>query len=186
MRDIWDTPASVIRQLAANLNTDASGLATILNNASDEERERLLNEADAPLQARKQMERSDRFFASAGHVQRGEGGYAWLTCSAEGCIVQPHDSNGLPVQVNLRRWWCGRHADQAQPGDAEPWQSPIAVGPFGLIDTEREAIERAQAEREEARLKACRELERQEREQLARDLPPMDDSPWLPSGPGWS
>jgi hypothetical protein len=186
-RDIWDAPAALIRQLKVNTGARTSGeLADILERASDAERTALIDQADAPLQARKQLEERDRYFASAGHVERGEGGYGFLICSAENCIARPTNPNGLPMQVNVKRWWCERHKARAQAGDDAAWAPPFAVGPTGgLIDVERDRAEADQAEREQRRREARHKLEREEREAYAREMPPPDDAPWLPSGAGW-
>ena len=185
MRDVWKTSGSVLRQLAANLNVDADGLGEILDNASPDERERMLNSADAPLQAQRARE---QFQASHTHlVERDETGCAWQSCGYPTCATQPLDPNGLPVKSPLVQWWCSVHKAGAPAEDLEAWRPPYALDPAtGLwVDTAREAIEHEQAEREQRQREARRAMEQAEREQYARDLPPMDDSPWLPSGPGW-
>jgi hypothetical protein len=125
-RDVWDAPASVIRQLKLNTGArNATELAAIVNAATDSEREQMLNQADAPMQARLEHE---QFQSSHGHLtERGADGGAYQLCPA--CGAYPAGSNGEPVPSPLRRWWCSIHQDQAADGDLEPWTPGYAIDP---------------------------------------------------------
>ncbi len=184
MRDVWDAPASVIRQLKLNVGARTVGeLGDILDRATPAERERLIDAADAPLQAQRQAEHFERWAAGTGHLSRDEHGHAWQTCPR--CGAQPRNESGLPVASPLKRWWCDLHRSEAPPGDLEIWTSPIVMSAAGMIDTEREAIEAAQAERERERLEARRAAQQAEREAEAATMPASNSSSWRPSGRGW-
>jgi hypothetical protein len=189
MRDVWNTSGSVIRQLAANLSVDADGLADVLNDASDAKRERLLTEADAPLQAKLEQQRYQAAANSSDLEHREDGGYALLACAEPDCAAFPLGDHGEPRMLNIRRWWCERHRHLSQPEDDTPWSPGFGYDPQSgaLLDLERDRVERAQAERDEQRLAAQRANERAEREAEAALLGPDDnDAYWQPSGPGWT
>ncbi len=189
-RDIESVTPAMAHALVRRFGS-TSAAADALTDCSDVERERLLNEVDEPLQIRLRQEHHDAYVASAGAhgvVHRDIAGFAYLGCGHEGCAEQPTNSWGNPEPVNIRKWFCKLHADEAAPGDSDPWTAPIGIDPRsgGLIDLEAQAIERQQAERQERQLTAQRELERQDAAAQLAQMPPSEEpNPW-PTGAGWT
>lgn len=184
-RDVWTIDTATARRLVAGFGGDTLAAADALTDATPEERARLIDAADEPLQARRQLEDFAAVAASRGNVERDEAGAAFLTCSHEDCPEYPRDERGNPMVLNVRKWWCDRHADQAAPGDSEQWTPPLALDQHGgLVDLEEQALERQHAEHLERQSQARAAVRRAQAEVDAKELP--DQSHWAPSGPGWS
>ena len=177
-RDGWvfTTPGHVVRQLAVDVGA-ATGdeLGAAVDGSPEPERRRLLDRADRAGHARRQHEAFQAVAASAGHVERGPDGAAFLTCSHEDCPEYPRDERGNPAMVNVKRWFCRTHEAEATPGDSEPWRLPIVLDEHGgLCDLEERQFERERAAHLE-RQSAARQLVRQaEAEAGASEL---DDGP---------
>lgn len=86
----------------------------------------------------------------------------WQTCPAEGCNAIPTNAAGTPAPVDVKRWWCPAHRDQAADGDMQPRPSRLRYSESGAIieyDPVEEAREAAREERNR-RLVEDRQAER--------------------------
>jgi hypothetical protein len=107
----------------------------------------------------------------------------WQTCAE--CGVLPVNEIGVPIPVNVRRWWCEGHRHLAAVGDMEPRSSGIRISESGaLVPTDEGEVARAAAEADSRRRRleaeaASREVEAGERrehqlaiaDQIAAELP---------------
>jgi hypothetical protein len=74
----------------------------------------------------------------------------------------PINELGAPIPVNVRRWWCDAHRDEAADGDMEPRPSRLRYSPSGAIveyDPDEEA-RAAAAEESRRRVREDRLAER--------------------------
>jgi hypothetical protein len=107
-------------------------------------------------------------------------------CHAAGCTTVPTRDGGALREVDVVRWFCDQHCDQAAPGDMEPRPSPwrySASGTIVEVDTAAEQRDAAAAEsrrrQHDAKLaeraaEAAELAEHQDalKDQLQRELPP--------------
>jgi hypothetical protein len=95
-------------------------------------------------------------------------GRALQVCPASGCRAFLTDPvTGAHAPHAAKRWWCSEHEHLAAPGDLDPWQSRIVIGPGGafvdLDEQERDAAiqareaERRAAEQEQRRAQRIKE-----------------------------
>jgi hypothetical protein len=200
-RGLEDEDALVARQLALDFVTDRS-MQTVgdaldhLERIGQQGRRELLNEARAAcgLESTAAVDASRRLKAwQQGHahlVQRDEGGCAYLTCAHPGCGAFPVDpTTGGQAPTNVRRWFCGAHRREAEPGDMQPWTPGISFAPGGGLQFDDDVeVERKRSELEEQRRAARREQRRAEREAegeaLERDQAAMAER-WRMRGAGW-
>jgi len=126
--------------------------------------------------------RFEAFNASAQLVAAAES--PWQVCAADGCNTIPVNHSGAPVPVDVKRWWCAAHRDQAAEGDMQPRPPRLRYSPSGAIiefDPDEDARE-ARAEESRRRLREDRlaeravqaeelaGLEQAQRERLTREL----------------
>jgi hypothetical protein len=131
----------------------------------------------ADVEGREAYQRAQ--FALSSHPPRDEHGTFQL-CAAEGCHAHPTAGpHHLPATTNVKRWWCPRHEELAQPGDLEPPADRFVLGmdyvahavgaeaererleAEELLETDRRRGEGRQAEAEQrAAFKDAREQER--------------------------
>ena len=98
----------------------------------------------------------------ASHAARVAATSPWQMCGEPSCNVAPLNNLGAPIAVDVRRWWCERHRDLAQPGDLEPRGSGVRMAPSGALIIEEGEEARAAAEAESRRvLHEDRRAERQ-------------------------
>lgn len=75
---------------------------------------------------------------------------------------------GVPVPVNVRRWWCDAHKHMASPGDLSQRDTGVRLSPAGIpveFDPVQAERDRLEAEAREARHQAVLEARRYEAEQ---------------------
>jgi hypothetical protein len=92
-----------------------------------------------------------------------------MECAAQGCKRLSADHNGNPAPTNVNRFWCAEHADQAAPGDLEPYVEAIRIDPYtGLpkMSAEAEAHYEALYRKLEEEGRAKDEQRKREREAL--------------------
>ena len=105
-------------------------------------------------------------------------------CHAPNCQAMPVNEHGHPIPVIDRRWWCGKHRDQAAPGDDLPPEpkyvldlatmSPRAVGEERerLLEEDRQREQKAR-EREQLRREESERLRKLEEEYRASLKPTL-------------
>jgi hypothetical protein len=135
---------------------------------------------------------SEAWRAAHAHLeQRDEFGFVdAAVCAADGCLAIPiNPQTGGPARTNARRWWCSAHADQAAPGDLEPFVLRVRYGPSGDIQfIDREEAEARRQEHEQRRFRAEREARQAERAQEAEELRRHEaalEEHFRPKGAGW-
>lgn len=82
-------------------------------------------------------------------LTRTSGDMGLQACHAAGCATYPTTDAGSWRPVNVRRWFCPQHVDQAQPGDLDPPPPPYRLSPSGALvpnDPVEEAREEAAAQ----------------------------------------
>jgi hypothetical protein len=148
---------AVVRQLALDLQLDhgcrsVGDAVSVVESADPAARRVLLDRARqrAGLPTTDEAEAHQRFEA-ASRAARVSGGAssAWQMCGEPSCNQAPVNHLGAPVPVDVRRWWCEAHRDQAQPGDMQPVGSGIRISESGALvpdDPNSEAREAASAE----------------------------------------
>jgi hypothetical protein len=170
-------PAGEDRAVVRGLVLEAaeSGMATAgdmldaLGRMTPEARRRLLDRArehaDVPTTAEVSAAAARKVRAPIVYDDappRDEIGRALQVCAAPGCKVFLTDPvTGAHAPHAAKRWWCSEHEHLAAPGDLDPWQSRIVIGPGGafidLDEQERDAaLQAREAERRAAELQARR------------------------------
>jgi hypothetical protein len=107
-------------------------------------------ESATAIESRRRVERVN----TAARVQAGGG---WQMCHGDGCNEAPVNELGVPVAVNVRKWFCDAHMDQARPGDMEPCGSGIRIAPSGALVPIDEGEEQRAAEEAESRRRQLEE-----------------------------
>jgi hypothetical protein len=112
----------------------------------------------ADAEGREVHQRAQRALAS--HPPRDEHG-TFQICAAAGCFAHPTAGPfHLPATSSAKRWFCPRHADQAQPGDLEPPEERFVLG----LDCVAHAVG-AEAERERLEAEELLESDRRRGEE---------------------
>ena len=123
--------------------------------------------------------------------RRDASGAAIQRCAAAGCERLSANHAGYTAPTNVKRFWCADHADQAAPGDSEPfdantvrvdpltgrWLPPPEVEEHFERQRQKEAEERRQ--RDEAKA-AERERIATLREQYERSEPRREPVAGIP------
>ena len=68
-------------------------------------------------------------------------------CHADGCMTIPTDENGAWRVVNVRRWHCDQHLDQADDGDMRDLGFGVRYSESGALIPDDPAADAAEAER---------------------------------------
>jgi hypothetical protein len=98
----------------------------------------------------------------------------WQSCAE--CGALPVNEVGVPIPVNVRRWWCEGHRHSAAVGDMEPRSSGIRISESGaLVPTDEGEVARAAAEADSRRRRleaeaASREVEAAGRREYQRAI----------------
>jgi hypothetical protein len=130
-------------------------------------RRRVLNglrqRAGLPLTKTVEDRREYEAANQAGAV-RSSGFSAWQACPACGSVpVDPY--TGIPAPVDVRRWWCEAHRDQASPGDMSAHGSGVRISESGaLVPIDEGELAREEAEAEARRHKLEASIAQRERE----------------------
>jgi hypothetical protein len=190
-----DEERAVVRQLVldeiqhGSTTTAGELLSKISSESPDDRRTRLDRAREAAgLERTVEIERRQRFESMKRNAALQAGQESQLqVCHASDCSAYPVDpATGATKPVDVRKWWCHEHVDQAAPGDMQPRAPRLKFSPSGAIvevDPAEEERVRIQAESRralhESRLADAevegadmRRHEEAGREQLRRETPP--------------
>ena len=164
-----DEDAAVARQMVisgvmAGLST-AGELVDRVERLGTADRRLLLNAARqlAGLEPTGTVEARRSFEAATASAQITAAAESpWQTCPAEGCNAIPTNEAGTPAPVDVKRWWCPAHVDQAAEGDMQPRPSRLRYSESGAI-VEYDPVEEAREARAEERRRQSAEDRRAER-----------------------
>lgn len=163
-RDV--TRALVLGAMTSGRAQTAGGLLDLLDAATPAERRRLLDDARKTAG----LPSTARADADAAHAARSRA-FDQMPSSAEGpsvcahpaCLAVAVNASGAPTAVDVARWWCPEHVDQASPGDLSPAPG-LHWGPNGIVDEREQAMDRERDEREAERVRVLREQRAAERD----------------------
>ncbi len=153
-RALPDEDCAVVRQLVLDeitggQATTAGEMLDKLEAASPAERREMLDRArvKAGLPTTEQVDgRRKVEAASAAARAQGAAQSPWQLCHAESCNATPMNHLGAPIPVDVKRWFCPAHRDQAAEGDMAPRGSGLRIAPSGAIvpvDNPSEAAKQA-------------------------------------------
>jgi hypothetical protein len=156
----------VLGEITGGQATTAGDLIDKLKAASPDERRGMLDAArvKAGLPTTAEVEGRQRYEAACATARaQGAAQSPWQLCHADACNAAPVNHLGAPVPVDVIRWFCAAHIDQAAPGDMAPRGSGLRIAPSGAIvpvddpaehakqaaaaESRRRALEHEQAER---------------------------------------
>jgi hypothetical protein len=161
-----DEERTIVRSLVLGEITRGSAqsvgdLIDKVEQASPAERREMLDQArvKAGLPTTAEVEGRQRFEAACATARaQGAAQSPWQLCHAEGCSAAPVNHLGAPVPVDVIRWFCAAHIDQAARGDMEPRGSGLRIAPSGAIVPVDDPAEQAkQAAAAESRRRALEE-----------------------------
>ena len=128
----------------------------------------------AGLPSRKAIEDRVRFEAAQTEARiRMAESSPYRICSERSCNAIPTNGAGLPIPVDVVRWWCSEHVHLAAEGDMQPRPSPLRYGPSGAFIEVDEAEELRAAAKARSR-QAQREAEHADRLVEARERAELD------------
>jgi hypothetical protein len=154
----------VIEAMTGGMRT-AGELLAYVGALEPGERRALLNQARAAcdLPPTSEVEALERMEVASKSV-RNDGGYQIChgrTADHLECNAVPMTDYGVPQRVNVNRWFCAAHRDQAKPGDMDPRPAPWRYSESGAI-VPTDPVE-------QAREAAAAESRRRQREALMAD-----------------